>query len=283
MVLTGGLTGGYSSHMSPRPRFALLLPSLLLTLVVLPMPQLHAQEVTGANRTQMLTAAKSQYYNLRAAGLKSFTCNVDIDWNALFTSINGKPLAPDGEMMKFLTGSLLSAHADLDGKTQVTWSNPGTPPEAIAKNANQIRDGLRQTLEGFFQAWMPSMNGGLVPVSPSSVKATPAGFVISDGSASETDEITMDKKYVISRLYNKSSTLIADMTTGFTASPKGLVMTRLDGTYQQPPTAPGTHVLMSATFQPVDTFQLPGSLVFTVDNVATFKMQMVGCKVEKQP
>jgi hypothetical protein len=257
---------------------------LLLIATVLAAPVLSAQELTGAARSQFIATANPQYYNLRSAGAKGFTCNVDVDWDALFTSINGKPLTPAGSMMTYLTASHLSLHADLTGgKSTSAWANSGTPSENIQKSADSIRDGIRQTLDGFLEAWLPSLNGTLITAAPASIKAAGEGFVIDDGTAAETDEITLDKNYVATKLYNKSDKLIADMIPAFSPTPKGLILTKLDASYHQPPSAPATHVIMSATFQPVDTFQLPGALIFTVDNVATFKMSLSGCIVQKQP
>jgi hypothetical protein len=140
---------------------------------------------------------------------------------------------------------------------------------------------LKQTLDGFFQSWMPSLNGTLITLTPSSVKATATGYVIVDGASKAIDELTLDKKLVIHHLSTTSAKINGELDTTYTPSAKGLLLTKLDGTYQGSGDGPATHVTMSATFQPVESFQLPDSLTFVVANVATFKMRLVDCTVQK--
>jgi hypothetical protein len=242
-----------------------------------------AQAVSGEARTTLLTTARSQYYNLRAAGVKSFACNVDVDWNGLFTSVNGKPPVADDPLVQYLTKSRFSVKTELGGSTEATWTNPGAAPAGAEKPAQQMQGGLKQTLEGFFDAWMPSLNGTLIAMSPKSLNTTAEGYVLDDSTEKEMDQVTMDKKLVITHLSTKSDAMHGEMNTTFTPSAKGLLLTTLDGVYQQPATAPGTHVIMSTTYQPVQNYQLPAAVKFTVENVATFKMQLTGCTVEKQP
>lgn len=254
---------------------------LIATIIAACSPSLEAQNVPQKEQTQLLNTARSQYYNLRAAGLKGFSCNASVDWDALFTSINGKTPPADDPMVQYLQGSHLSVTSDLGSHPNISWVSAGTPPKDREQNANQLVNGLKQTLDGFFQSWMPSLNGTLITLTPSSVKATATGYVIVDGTSKAIDELTLDKKLVIHHLSTTSAKINGELDTTYTPSAKGLLLTKLDGTYQASADGPATHVTMSATFQPVESFQLPDSLTFVVANVATFKMRLVDCTVQK--
>lgn len=265
------------------PRRYLSLAISIASLFAAPSIHLQAQIVPAKDRLQILTAARSQYYNLRTAGLKSFICNVDVDWDALFISISGKPLPSDDPMMQYLDKSRLSLSVSTSGTSNVSWANTGLPPEGKEESTDKLRSGIKQTLDGFIQAWIPSLNGTLINLTAKSLTATPSGFLLDDGTANSPDILTLDKNYVVTHVSNKSEMMSGELDATFTSSEKGLLMSKLDGLYRQPASAPPTHVVMSATFQPVDSFLLPQELAFTVTNVAIFKMQLVGCTIQKQP
>jgi hypothetical protein len=265
--------------LSPRLR------TLLLVAIALPASSqiFLAQDIPADKKVELLTAAQSKYYNLRTAGLKSFSCKVDIDWNAFFISTNGKALPADDPMQKYLSNSQLLVNSDLDGHTDLSWANTGAPPQGSEENANQLRDSMKGMLGGFFGTWLPSLSGALIPpAASSSIKATPAGYIVDGSAGKETELLTMDKQLVIQHLSAKSETSATEIDISFTPSSSGLLLTKLDNITHEPPTGPPTHIVMSTTFQPVASFQLPDSLTVVLTNVGTFKMRLTGCTVQKQ-
>jgi hypothetical protein len=242
---------------------------------------LVAQETTGKEKTSLLLAAKARYYNLQSIGVKGFGCDVDVDWNSLFASAAGKEPAADDPMMKYLQAARLSFTNDLRGKGKVEWALKGVPPEGKEKAADELRSSLKQTLEGFLQAWTPFLNGDVIPQSPKTLKATPTGYVIDDGKENDVSEEVLDKDMTVKHLTAKTEALVVEMDSTFTSSPSGLLLTQMDATYQQPPTNPPTPLVMKTTFEPVDNFQLPATLTVIIPNVVTFKMRFTGCTVEK--
>jgi hypothetical protein len=268
---------GYSFVMSLYPRVVLL----IATFIAGCSPNLEAQNIPQKEQTQLLTNARAQYYNLRAAGLKSFSCNATVDWDALFTAINGKAIPADDPFMQYLRNSHLSVTSDLSSHADVSWVSTGTPPKDREESAERLTGNLKRALAGFMQSWLPSLNGTLITLSPTSVKSTATGYVIVDASGKNTVELTLDKKLVIHHLSIKSAALSGDMDATYTPSAKGLLLTKLDSTYQESSNGPAMHVVTSVTFQPVESFQLPDELTFFFADTATFKMRLVDCTVQK--
>jgi len=113
-----------------------------------------AQNITAKDRIALITSARAQYYNLRAAGVKSFHCDIEIDWMSVFTAINGKTPPSDDPMIRYLASTRLGIQDDLAGTPVVEWAASGVPPEGMEKRGDQMRDGFRQIFH-----WMTLLIG----------------------------------------------------------------------------------------------------------------------------
>jgi len=255
----------------------------LLAFVTLAAPA-SAQAVTGKDRDSLLTAARAQYFNLRFQGMKSFSCNVDVDWDAMFRQFNGSPLPANSPMMLYLTKSQLRVKESVTSGAEVTWANSGTPSDEFAESASKLRGGIKQMLDGFFQAWTPNINGELFANHVTGVTATPTGYLVDEkNSDTDTDKLTFDKNMVLGHISSKSSDLSAEVNMKFLQTPQGWLVNNIDGDYRQPADAPPTHVSMNTDYQTVDGFQIPGTIVLSVVNVGSFNLKLSGCIVERLP
>ena len=268
------LLAAYSGWM-----FRRLLPLLAIVAATV---SAHAQAVTGKAQTDLLTAARAQYYNLRFHGVKSFTCNVDVDWDAMFKQFNGSALPADSPMMLYLAKSRLGVKETVASGAEVTWANSGTPPAEFADSASQLRGGIKQMLDGFFQAWTPNINGELFSSEVTVITATDTGYLVAEKNPDKSsDKLTFDKNMLLSHISSTSSNLSAEVDMTYSKNAQGWLVSVIEGDYRQPVTAPPTHVTMQAQYQTVDGFQLPGAILLTVKNVAAFNLKLSGCIVEK--
>jgi len=238
-----------------------------------------AQEVDPSKRAGLLAGANSVYYNMREAGLKSFHCNVDVDWQAMLAMGTAKKVAEDDPYLRYLRSARISITTDLVAKPRIDWANVGTPPEGKEKEAQNLSGGVRSMLEGFLASWTPSLNGTLINQKPKSMEASGKGYVV---RAADGDSEVLDKNLHLIHTSTTTADLRAEMDTDFIKSPEGLLLTRLDGTYQQPPSAPGSHVIMTVSYQLSDGFHLPEKFTLTVQNVAAVSMNFTACIVQKQ-
>jgi hypothetical protein len=253
----------------------------LLAIIAIAVPA-NAQAVTGKAQTDLLTAARANYYNLRFQGVKSFTCNVDIDWDAMFKQFNGKALPADSPMMVYLAKSRLGVKETVTSGAEVTWANSGTPPEELADSASQLRGGVKQMLDGFFQAWTPNINGELFGNGVTGVTATDTGYLVTEKNPDKsTDKLTFDKNMLLSHISSTSANLSDEVGMTYSKTSQGWLVSAIEGDYRQPVTAPPTHITMQAEYQTVDGVQIPGVILLTVKNVAAFNLKLSGCIVEK--
>lgn len=259
--------------------FSRVLSILIIAAIAAPA---HPQALSKSDREQLLATARAQYYNLSFLGVKSFTCNVDVDWDGIFKQFNGTPLPADNPMMIYLAKSRLGVKETVAKGVEITWANTGTPPDALADSASQLRGGIKQALDGFFEAWMPSINGHLFSTDVTTVTATDGGYLVEEkGPSNETDKLTFDKHMLLSHISSVSPDVAAEVDMKYSPTSQGLLVSAIEGDYRQPVTAAPTHVTMTTDYQTVDGFQLPGSIVLSVKNVAKFNLKLSGCIVEK--
>ncbi len=242
---------------------------------------LHAQEVPKDKQAPLLLSAQKQYYNLLTSGVKSYTCDVFFDWDGFFTQVAGKPLPKDDPTMVYLNSLKLVLVNDLSGQGDMKFVDAGAPPEDHRDGVEKLKGSIKQMVGGFVQAWTPTLNGTIIPADVDSMKKTPAGYVLT-GKGEEQTEETLDSDLRLTGLSVKSKNLTSVMQTTFVGSPKGLLMTEMEGDYHEPESAPATHVVMKTSFEPVDGVELPATLTASVPNVATFKFAFRGCTVAKK-
>ena len=261
-----------------------LLP-ICLALLLTPCLTLPAQEVTGAAKTQVLLSAKQQYYNLRAAGVKSFACTAETDWVSLFQTVAGVTLADDNATLTYLRSGRLRFRADLAGTRDVSWQMTGAPPEGMGEKLDGLREAVKKIIDGFVEAWTPGLNGGLFD-SGNTLLKTADGYTLRGMSgvapAQQTDEVLLDKDQHVLEVRNKSTQLDSEMKLTYTASADGLLLTDIRGDTRSPASAPPTKISMTTTYAEIGKVHLPATLAVTVPNVATFNFRFTDCRVMQQ-
>ncbi len=239
-----------------------------------------AQDVPKDKQPALLLAARQQYYNLRAAGVQSYTCDVAFDWNGFFTAVTGKPLPATDPTMVYLNGLKVQLKSDLSGQADVKFTESGAAPEDKGPGLAKLQESIQQMMEGFVQAWAPTLNGTIIPETPMVMRKTPEGYTLRDETADGSEE-TLDNTLRLTSLKVKTEAVASLLNTTFTSSPQGLLMTEMQGDYSQPASAPPTPIDMKAGFAPMGGYQLPSSLMVTVPNVASFKFAFSSCTVKK--
>jgi hypothetical protein len=230
---------------------------------------------------QHLLSARALYYTPATDGLKSFHCAASIDWKDLLTRFGGQPVADDNPFLLYLNSVHLSISDDLDGKGSLDWVETNPPSDALSSPAQRIHAGMAQTIDGFFQAWNPFMNGGLVPVPDASTNVSSIGdnikLHVASGSTN-VDEI-FDKNLLLTSVHVVTPTMDSTMHPTFIDSHDGRILSVLTSSTSQPPTAPPVDVVMTTTYAKVSSFQIPASARFDIKNVGAMIFHFSACTV----
>ena len=182
--------------------------------------------------------------------------------------------------MTYLNSLKLVLINDLSGEGDMKFVDAGAPPEERKEGVEKLKGSIKQMVGGFVEAWTPTLNGTIIPSEVDSMKKTPTGYLLTSKGEESTSE-TLDSNLHLTGLSVKGKDLTSTMQTTFISSPKGLLMTQMEGDYHEADaSAAATHVSMKTSFEPVQGVELPATLVASVPNVATFKFAFRGCTVE---
>jgi hypothetical protein len=185
----------------------------------------HPQTLSGKDRELLLATARAQYYNLSFLGVKSFTCNVDIDWDALFKQFDGAPLPADSPMMVYLMKSRLGVKETVVSGAEVTWANSGTPPDAVADTASKLRSAIQKMLHGFFEAWTPLINGQFFLDKVASAKSTDAGYEVMEKPPNkDLDTLIFDKNLLLHHVSSISTEETTEIELKYLPTQQGLLL-----------------------------------------------------------
>ena len=233
------------------------------------------------HQTSLLEKARGQYYSLSDAGVSEFHCDVTPDWTAFLTSVNQRP--PDNTPWhSYLQEARLSFSAPLTGKATVQWSAPPAIPAGSEANARLMQSSFHDMVEGFLEAWIPSLNNTLlpsVPVSPITPKGNGYTLTEHDLEGRVTD-VTMDGQFRITHLSTKAPKFTAEIDTKFIPSPGGLLLMELDTTSPGNSPAPADRTIMRTTYTTVDRVQIPSSLLIVTDR-SQIPMSFSNCGIRR--
>ena len=241
---------------------------------------LFAQSKEARDR---LTVAHAQYYTPTTSGLKSFHCDVAIDWKATLTRLSGTEIADNNPGLVFLKTVQLSTNDNLRGNGELVWTNPVEPPAERKAAMQQIQDGLQATFTGFFQSWNAFMNGSMVPFPDNSVTVTNSGDGVhlnGKTGAAAIDE-DYDKNMLLTKVVVTSPANTVLMTPTYISSENGLLISSVESQIHQPPTAPATDVSFRVEYAKVDSYQIPSRVVVVVKNAGLFDFAFNACKVSQ--
>ncbi len=252
--------------------------SLLLGLAGLCSALLSAQVKSPSER---LAFAHSLYYTPTTAGLKSFTCDAQVDWKALLTRVSGSDTPDDDATLKYLQTVHLAIADDLKGQGSLQWNAPAAPPADKEQAIKQMQQGFQTAIGGFFQSWNAYMNGSMVPMPDSTVTVTANGdgLHLSGTSKEMQFDEDFDKNILLTQVLVVTPDLKVLAKPTYVSTPDGLIVSAVTSQINQPPSAPVSEVTFRTEYAKVDSFQIPSRLIVDVKNVTSFEVALSSCKV----
>ena len=250
----------------------------LLALVWLSCMSLLAQDKEARNR---LAAAHAQYYTPTASGLKSFHCDVSIDWKAMLSRFSGTEVSDDNPALTLLQTVHLAINDNLRGNGELEWTSTAEPPADRKSSMQQIQDGLQTTISGFFQSWNAYMNGTMIPLPDSTVTVTSSGdgVHLSGTSKDTTFDEDYDKNMLLTKVLVASPNLTVLAKPTYTSTEDGLLVSSVTSQIHQPPTAPETEATFRIEYAKVDSYQIPSHIVIDIKNTGIIELRLNSCTV----
>ncbi len=262
------------------PRGSLLLISSLLLSLIPCAAQSPSSDQKAFDKKTFIQEMRRLYYTPTTAGLSSFSCDARLDWHGILVrAAAGTTIPADAPAVVYLNKVKISFTATMDGKSTIDW----TPPEGAfpgeTSSYDQMKGGVQQMLQGFFQFWAPNINGTLLP-SPNDdfrLETESAGYRIYISDPQNSVVEVLDRDRVFKELHVKTPSMTGDFALTFTPSPEGLRITGADGNVSQNGGGPA-HIKFGLDYQPAGSFQVPRNVSMEVVNVGRFDYVFENCK-----
>src|ERR1700678_4398093 len=115
-------------------------PMLLLPLVLVAQTAQPADS-TVQSAPPSVAAVSAKYYNLRAAGVSNFGCDVAVDWPSVFHSV-GSDVPADNPTLVELQGIHISFKDTLSTKPLIVWDDKAPPNADTEQPIAQMKSGF---------------------------------------------------------------------------------------------------------------------------------------------
>jgi hypothetical protein len=239
---------------------------------------LYAQEKSPHDR---LVAAHGQYYTPTASGLKSFHCRATVDWKGLLSRTAGSEIPDDAPALIYLNAVHLSVSDDLRGESTLEWTDGSAPPPGLEDALKQVREGLRQSVTGFFQTWNGYMDGSMVPIPASTTSITSSGGGVHLREKSDDTQIDedFDKNMLLTQVLVESPAMRIQAVPAFTSTTDGLVVSSVESQLHEPPSGPETDVSFQIEYAKVASFRIPSHVVLDIKSIGMIDLRLDDCAV----
>jgi hypothetical protein len=244
---------------------------------------------TVANKQAVLSQARQAYYNLRDEGLVQFECSITPNWESLLTSVRKDD--PKGADAAVQTLNQLHFVASLgpDGKVKLTHNELTDQSEKMMSALRQIYGGMEQMTSGFFDTWSLFMLDHPFPEVQSEYQLEAVGpayrLSYKDGSASVVTDMGWDFSINNLKITSITPQFDSSIQPKFTRTPKGLLFSAYDASYQSSSPDDATKLKVLIGYQIVEGLQLVKSLNLSgTYGGSSFAVELAfsDCKVTKK-
>jgi len=205
-------------------------------------------------KEELLTKADSTYYFLQNLGLQSFRCTVQPNWAQIISDQGQLALLRDVEY---------SAVIDDHGVETITAFR--TDDAAIDASVSQIVNGVKETIEGFFESWNNMVFLPLfAPAADDSFGFSwdATGYHLTQKTADSDSELTMTKDALVTAMKVVTGGSTISMQPKYTKTEHGLLLTELDSHIDS---SSGSQLVnFEVEYQLIQGFELPVKVGYQV-------------------
>jgi hypothetical protein len=237
-----------------------------------------AQELSSAQKAEIVKHAQPLYYSPIEHGLVSVACNVKLDWETV-----PKVILVPAEIAgrDRLQSTKLRLTLNANGKPEMTREYARDTPVLMKPVFDRFFDWASSVVTGFFLTWGSKAMRSPIPTGHyiSTVIPDQDGYQIASNSGGAVITLSLSKDYVIRKILTTAPGQTIDEHSTYTSSPEGLLLTSVDATNK---TAEGaTHVSYDVDYLPIDTILFPNKIHLVVDNNIDMKFTLENCSAEQ--
>ena len=254
---------------------------LVLLLALLPL----AAGEASADGKETLDAARAAYYSLRREGLASFTCLVTPNWDLLLASRWRTDPAAAAKVYKAFSSLTFGVEVAPGQRPKVMHADlPGS--DAESDTLKRLVGGMEQTLSGFFEIWAPFVLTTPIPGPTAEVTETHGLWIVDYKEGATQVGLVMRDDYTIESTRILTDTFASVIQPQFIKSPKGLLLTAIQGSFQKlPADGPPVSLQLRIEYQNVSGFMLPKRLHVSSNDGHTVGLMDLGfgtCQAQRR-
>jgi hypothetical protein len=237
-----------------------------------------AQELSTAQKAEIVQQASSLYYSPMEHGFVSIACDVRLDWNTV-----PKAMLPPAELAgrDRLQQTKLRFTMNSGGNAEIKREYLQDTPALIKPAYDNFFDLMSTIVTGFFMTWGSKAMRSPIPTGHyvSTLTADQSGYQLASNSGPAVITLSLSKEYVITRILTTSPGQTIDEHPQYRSSPAGLLLTAIDATSKA--AEEPTHVAYKVDYSPINTILFPSKVHLVVDNNIDMKFALENCSVER--
>jgi hypothetical protein len=229
---------------------------LALVLALLPL----AAGEAWADGKETLDAARAAYYSLRREGLTGFSCLVTPNWDLMLVSRWRTDPAAAAKAYKSFSTLTFGVEVAPGQRPKVLHADvPGS--DAESETLKRLVGGMEQTVSGFFETWAPFVLTTPIPGAGAEVTQTHGLWLVDYKEGATQIGLVMREDYTIESTRILTTTFASVIQPQFVKSPKGLLLTAVQGSYRKlSGDAAPVSLQLRIEYQDVSGFLLPKRL-----------------------
>jgi hypothetical protein len=238
-----------------------------------------------ADGKETLDAARAAYYSLRREGLASFSCLVTPNWDAvLATRRRTDPVATE-KTYKALSALTFGVEAAPARRAKVMHTDPPGGTDKENEALKLVTSGIEQTLGGFFDTWGPFVMTSAIPPPTAEVVEANGLWNVDYKEGALRIGLVMRKDLTIDLMHLVTATSDSMIQPQFTKSPKGLLLTAVQGEYKPLPSGAPVSLQLRIEYQEVTGFLLPRRLYVSANEhrgIALMDLSFGTCQAQRR-
>ena len=231
-----------------------------LLALVLALLSLAAGKALADNK-ETLDAARAAYYSLRRERLTSFSCLATPNWDLLLASRWRADPAAAARAYKTFSSLTFGVEVAPGQHPKVMHADvPSGEPESEA--LKRLVAGMEQTVSGFFETWTPFVLTTPIPGATADKTQTHGRWIVDYKETGGTQiGLVMREDYTIESTRIQTATFASVIQPQFIRSPKGMLLTAVQGSYRKlAGAAAPVSLQLRIEYQDVSGFPLPTRL-----------------------
>ena len=219
-----------------------------------------------------------------ARGLKSFHCDVVLDWKTFLSALQDGPVSDGSEGLSYLRHTSLAIDDDLLTGGNLNWSNMTPVPNGESYGSAKLKRAMEDMFSVFYSLWNKFATGDMVTLTDdkTSIERWGMGYRLSIAQDESLVEETYDDKFLLQRFHTRSSSGDFEINPTFWNGPDGRLSSSIKTVTKSERMKEVEFATYLLKYQRVQMFELPSEVKIKLTGAPEFTFGFNNCSVRTQ-